>query len=83
MGPLLADTKDELKEHFVCLYLNVRHEVIAKKVIPVSSFFGIDCSPSLGVSGRGSHSSASLIVARIHPSGDVTALMIFRGQNDL
>ena len=50
--PLLTDIKDELREHFVCLYVNARNKVIEKKLISVSSLFGIDCSPSLGVSGR-------------------------------
>ena len=35
--PLLAEIKDQHKEHFLCLYLNARNQVVHKEVISIGS----------------------------------------------
>jgi len=35
--PLLDDIKDQQREHFLCLYLNARNQVIYKEVVSIGS----------------------------------------------
>ncbi len=70
--PLLADIKDELREHFVCLYLNARHQVIEKQIISIGSLSASIVHPREVFQSAVLHSAASIIVAHNHPSGDVS-----------
>lgn len=68
----LTEIKDQQREHFVCLYLNARNQVIRKEVVAIGSLSSAIVHPrevfALGVELP----SASVILAHNHPSGDVS-----------
>jgi DNA repair protein RadC len=69
---LLTDIKDAMKEHFVALYLNARNQVINRETICVGSLNSALVHPREVFLPAVGSSSASMIVAHNHPSGDVT-----------
>lgn len=70
--PLLAEIRDERKEHFLCLYLNARNQVIHKEVISIGSLSASIVHPREVFQVAIKHTSASIILAHNHPSGDAT-----------
>ena len=72
--PLLADIRDQQKEHFVCFYLNARLQVVHKEVISIGSLSATIVHPRevFGCALRQSQGVASIILAHNHPSGDVS-----------
>jgi DNA repair protein RadC len=70
--PLLAEIKDQRREHFVCLFLNARNQVIHREVVSIGSLSASIVHPREVFQAAVSHAAASLILAHNHPSGDVS-----------
>ena len=70
--PLLAEIRDERKEHFLCLCLNARNQVVHKEVISIGSLSASIVHPREVFQVAIAHTSASIILAHNHPSGDAT-----------
>lgn len=69
---MLADIKDCKKEHFVALFLNARNQVICRETVSVGSLSASLVHPRELFAPAINSSSASVIIAHNHPSGDVT-----------
>ena len=67
--PIIADIKDEKKEHFVAVYLNARNQVIARETVSVGSLNASLVHPREVFAGAVGSSAASVILAHNHPSG--------------
>ena len=70
--PALAEIKDQRREHFVCLYLNARNQVIYREVVSIGSLCASIVHPREVFLAAVQHSAASVILAHNHPSGDVS-----------
>jgi DNA repair protein RadC len=70
--PLLGEIKDQQREHFLCLYLNARNQVVHKEVISIGSLSASIVHPREVFRVALQHAVASLILAHNHPSGDVS-----------
>jgi DNA repair protein RadC len=70
--PLLVDIRDQPKEHFVCLYLNARNQVIHQEVISIGSLSASIVHHREVFQVAISHTAAGGILAHNHPSGDAT-----------
>jgi DNA repair protein RadC len=70
--PLLDDIKDQQREHFLCLYLNARNQVIYKEVVSIGSLSSSIVHPREVFQPAVSHAAASVVLAHNHPSGDVS-----------
>ena len=70
--PLLAELKDQRREHFLCLYLNARNQVVHKEVISIGSLSASIVHPREVFQVAVTRVAASIILAHNHPSGDVT-----------
>ena len=70
--PLLAEVKDQRREHFLCLYLNARNQVVHKEVISIGSLSASIVHPREVFQVAVTRVAASIILAHNHPSGDVT-----------
>ena len=70
--PFLTNIKDEQREHFLCIYLNARNQVIQKETISVGSLSASIVHPREVFREAITHSSASVILAHNHPSSDVS-----------
>lgn len=72
--PYLQDIKNEQKEHFLCLYLNARNQVVHKELISIGSLSASIVHPRevFAVALKLDHGVASIILAHNHPSGDVS-----------
>ena len=70
--PLLAEIKDQRREHFLCLYLNARNQVVHKEVISIGSLSASIVHPREVFRVALQHAVASIILAHNHPSGDVS-----------
>ena len=70
--PLLTEIKDQRKEHFLCLYLNARNQVVHKEVISIGSLSASIVHPREVFRVALHHVVASIILAHNHPSGDVS-----------
>ena len=70
--PLLADIKDQGKEHFLCLYLNARNQVIHKETVSIGSLSASIVHPREVFRVAIQQLAASVILAHNHPSGDVS-----------
>jgi DNA repair protein RadC len=70
--PFLAEIKDQRREHFLCLYLNARNQVVHKEVISIGSLSASIVHPREVFRVALQHAVASLILAHNHPSGDVS-----------
>lgn len=66
----LDDIKAESREHFVCFMLDVRHKVIARRVIAIGSMTGVEVYPRDTVRQAIVDGAAAVIFAHNHPSGD-------------
>ncbi|WP_438444327.1 RadC family protein [Gorillibacterium sp. sgz5001074] len=60
------------KEHFVCLFLNTKNHVIGRETISVGSLSATVVHPREVFRSAIQRSSASIICAHNHPSGDPT-----------
>ena len=71
--PLLGEQLRYLqKEHFVCLFLNTKNQVIAQETMSIGSLNASIVHPREVFRAAIQRSSASLICAHNHPSGDPT-----------
>ena len=68
----LTDIKDQQREHFVCLYLNARNQVIRKEVVSIGSLSSAIVHPREVFTTGIALPAASVILAHNHPSGDVS-----------
>ena len=68
--PFLTGIKGEKKEHFLCLYLNARNQVIHQEVISIGSLSASIVHPREVLLPAITFSSASIILSHNHPSGD-------------
>jgi DNA repair protein RadC len=69
---LLPELRTEGREHFVTLALNVRHHVIAKRILAIGSLTGVEVHPREVWRQAIVDGAAALIVSHNHPSGDPT-----------
>ena len=69
---LLAEIKDQRREHFVCMYLNARNQVIRRETVSIGSLSASIVHPREVFLEAVRLSAASCILAHNHPSGDVT-----------
>ena len=70
--PFLAGIKDEKKEHFLCLYMNARNQVVHKETISIGSLSASIVHPREVFGVAIQHSAASILLAHNHPSGEVS-----------
>lgn len=70
--PLLADIKDQRREHFLCLYLNARNQVIHREIVSIGSLSSAIVYPREVFQPAVLQSAASVVLAHNHPSGDVS-----------
>lgn len=70
--PLLADIRDQQREHFLCLHLNARNQLIQKEVVSVGSLSASIVHPREVFRSAVAAAAASIILAHNHPSGDAT-----------
>ena len=70
--PLLAEIKDQQREHFLCFYLNARNQVIHKEVVSIGSLSSSIVHPRELFQAAVSQAAASVIMAHNHPSGEVS-----------
>ncbi len=68
----LQGIADHQREHFVCLYLNARNQVIHKEVVSIGSLSAAIVHPREVFREGVVRSAASVILAHNHPSGDVS-----------
>ncbi|MBO8172541.1 MAG: DNA repair protein RadC [Bacillaceae bacterium] len=69
---LMEDLRYFSKEHFICLFLNTKNRVISRKTIFVGSLNASIVHPREIFKEAIRQSSASIICAHNHPSGDPT-----------
>ncbi len=70
--PLLEEIRDQRREHFLCLYLNARNQVIFREVVSIGSLSASIVHPREVFQAAIAHSAASVVLAHNHPSGDVS-----------
>ena len=70
--PLLSTIRDQRREHFYCLYLNARNQVIRGEVISIGSLSSSIVHPREVFYPAITHAAASVILSHNHPSGDVS-----------
>lgn len=68
--PLLDQIRAERKEHFLCLYLNARNQVMHKEVVSIGSLSASIVHPREVFQPAISRTAASIVLAHNHPSGD-------------
>lgn len=71
-GLLMEELRHLNKEHFVCLFLNTKNHVIGQETISVGSLNATVVHPREVFRSAIQRSSASIICAHNHPSGDPT-----------
>ena len=69
---MLSDIKDQQREHFLCLYLNARNQVIHKEIVSIGSLSSAIVHPREVFRTAVAQAAASVILAHNHPSGDVS-----------
>jgi len=69
---MMEDLRYHTQEHFVCLYLNTKNQVIGKETIFIGSLNSSIVHPREVFKEAIRRSSASLICLHNHPSGDPT-----------
>lgn len=69
---LMEELRHLSKEHFVCLFLNTKNHVIGQETISVGSLNATVVHPREVFRSAIQRSSASIICAHNHPSGDPT-----------
>ena len=70
--PLLSTIRDQRREHFYCVYLNARNQVIRGEVISIGSLSSSIVHPREVFYPAIKHAAASVILSHNHPSGDVS-----------
>ncbi len=70
--PLLDEIREERREHFLCLYLNARNQVIYKEIVSIGSLSASIVHPREVFQAAIKHSAAGIVLAHNHPSGDVS-----------
>jgi DNA repair protein RadC len=70
--PLLEEIRDQRREHFLCLYLNARNQVIFREVVSIGSLSASIVHPREVFQAAIVHSAASVVLSHNHPSGDVS-----------
>lgn len=70
--PLLEEIKQSMQEHFMVLTLNVKNQVIAKRVVFKGSLSSSIIHPREVFVDAISDRAAAIIIAHNHPSGDLT-----------
>ena len=68
----LTDIRDQQREHFLCLYLNARNQVIRTEVVSIGSLSSAIVHPREVFALAVALHAASVILAHNHPSGDVS-----------
>ncbi len=68
----LRDIHAADREHFVCFDLNVRHRVIARRVVAIGCLTGVDVHPREVYAGAIVNRAAAILIAHNHPSTDPT-----------
>jgi DNA repair protein RadC len=66
----LPELRTEGREHFVTFALNVRHHVIAQRILAIGSLTGVEVHPREIFRQAIIDGAAALIVSHNHPSGD-------------
>jgi len=66
------EIREERKEHFVCLYLNARTQLVHKAVISVGTISGSLVHPREVFAPALEHGASAVILVHNHPSGDPT-----------
>ena len=66
--PFLWDIREKDKEHFVCLFLNARNQMIHKEIISIGSLSASIVHPREVFSVSIKHCAANIILAHNHPS---------------
>lgn len=66
----LADLRSEDREHFVVFDLDVRHRVIARRIVHIGTLTGVEVHPREVFKAAIVNSAAAVIIAHNHPSGD-------------
>jgi len=69
---LVAEIQNKMKEHFLCLFLNARNQVLCQETISVGSLNASLVHPREVFAPAVGSCAASVILAHNHPSGDVT-----------
>lgn len=70
--PLLSDIRCERREHFLCLYLNARNQLLHKEVISIGSLSASIVHPREVFEVAIAQGAAGIVLAHNHPSGDVS-----------
>jgi DNA repair protein RadC len=70
--PYLSSIKDQKKEHFACLYLNARNQVIHQEIVSVGSLSASIVHPREVFLVAVQHSAAAVLLSHNHPSSDVS-----------
>ncbi len=68
----LTDIRDQQREHFMCLYLNARNQMIRKEIVAIGSLSSAIVHPREVFALAVALPAASVILAHNHPSGDVS-----------
>lgn len=68
----MEDLRYLQKEHFVCLFLNTKNHVLAQETLSIGSLNASIVHPREIFRAAIKRSSASIICAHNHPSGDPT-----------
>ena len=68
--PFLCDIREKDKEHFACLFLNARNQMIHKQIISIGSLSASIVHPREVFSVAIKHCAASIILGHNHPSSD-------------
>jgi DNA repair protein RadC len=69
---MMEDLRYHSQEHFVCLYLNTKNQVIGKETVFIGSLNSSIVHPREVYKEAIRRSSASVICLHNHPSGDPT-----------
>jgi len=69
---VMEDLRSELKEHFVCLFLNTKNQVIARETLSVGTLNASLVHPREVFRAAIKRGCASIICIHNHPSGDPT-----------
>ena len=68
----LTDIRDQQREHFLCLYLNARNQVMRKEVVSIGSLSSAIVHPREVFALAVALPAASVLLAHNHPSGDIS-----------
>jgi DNA repair protein RadC len=65
----LADIRTADQEHFIAFDLDVRHRVIARRIVHIGTLTGVEVHPREVFKPAIVNSAAAIIIAHNHPSG--------------